>query len=66
MDPHGAVRAHGVLEATRSLAIHYGVFPLGADDQHEPVEELGVALGEQRVDPEEFWVLAPGECRDVP
>jgi L-ascorbate metabolism protein UlaG (beta-lactamase superfamily) len=66
MDPHHAVRAHRVLEATRSLAIHYGVFPLGTDLQHEPVEELAVALAEEGVDPEEFWVLAPGECREVP
>lgn len=66
MDPHGAVRAHGVLEATRSLAIHYGVFPLGADRQFEPVEELGRALEELKVDPEQFWVLAPGETREVP
>lgn len=66
MDPHGAVRAHGVLEATRSLAIHYGVFPLGADRQHEPVEELALALDEQGADPETFWVLAPGETREVP
>jgi L-ascorbate metabolism protein UlaG (beta-lactamase superfamily) len=44
MGPEGAVKAHGDLRARTSIAMHFGVFPLGDDGQHEAVEALQAAL----------------------
>jgi L-ascorbate metabolism protein UlaG (beta-lactamase superfamily) len=69
MDPADAVRAHHALDASTSVAIHFGTFQLGDDGAEEPVHELRRALaaadvlinGEPR-----FWILDQGEGRDLP
>ncbi|MDP8223059.1 MAG: MBL fold metallo-hydrolase [Candidatus Lernaella stagnicola] len=66
IDPHEAVRAHLLLEAGTSMAIHFGTFRLGDDGRLEPVEVLADALRDQNVNPDRFWALTPGESRDVP
>jgi L-ascorbate metabolism protein UlaG (beta-lactamase superfamily) len=64
--PAEAVRAHTVLGARTSLAIHFGTFPLADEGEGEPEAELASALrGAPEIAPH-FWVLRPGEGRDVP
>ena len=60
-----ALEAHAALGAGTSVAMHFGTFALGDDGQDEPVAALGEALGRRGARPR-FWVLAPGEGRDVP
>src|ERR1700682_945305 len=64
IDPQDAVKVHGVLGASTSIAIHFGTFELGDDGLEEPVRELKRAIaeaGEPR-----FWILNEGEGRDLP
>jgi L-ascorbate metabolism protein UlaG (beta-lactamase superfamily) len=63
MSPDDAVRAHRALQAGTSVAIHFGTFPLTDDGEAEPPARLRAVLAR---DPQRFWVLAPGEGRDVP
>jgi L-ascorbate metabolism protein UlaG (beta-lactamase superfamily) len=44
MGPEGALKAHGDLKSRTSIAMHFGVFPLGDDGQHEAVDTLQAAL----------------------
>jgi len=66
VDPVEAVRAHQLLGAGTSLAIHHGTFALGDDGQTEPAEELAAALADAGVSPGRFWTLEHGEGREVP
>jgi L-ascorbate metabolism protein UlaG (beta-lactamase superfamily) len=66
ISPAEAVKAFQVLKAQRAVAIHHGTFPLGDDGQDEPVEDLRQAMQRAGLSAERFWVLAPGEARDVP
>lgn len=64
ISPGEAVEAHHVLEASTSVAMHFGTFDLGDDAEHQPVEDLTRAVaksGNPRI-----WVLGFGEGRDVP
>ncbi len=65
MNPADAVKAHRKLGSKTSVGIHHSTFPLGTDDQGEPLKDLKLALLDQEVDPETFWVLAPGESKIV-
>jgi L-ascorbate metabolism protein UlaG (beta-lactamase superfamily) len=63
-DPAEAVEAHRVLNASTSMAMHYGTFNLGDDGEMEPVDELRRAIaanGNPR-----FWIMESGESREVP
>ena len=64
IDPAEAVKAHFVLKAQTSLAIHFGCFALGDDGEFEPVRDLQSAIAANG-DPR-FWILEHGEGRDVP
>lgn len=66
LSPADAVRAHQVLEAHVSVAIHYGTFRLADDGQDEPAEHLSMALNAAGVSPARFWLLPEGEGRPVP
>ena len=66
IDPAEAVRAHQVLRAGQSMGIHFGTFRLADDAEFEPVEDLATAREEAGVSEDEFWVLEPGEGRDIP
>lgn len=66
ISPAEAVKAHEVLGAGRSVAMHFGTFKLADDGEEEPVERLLEAREAARVEPDRFWVLGFGEGRDVP
>ena len=57
MSPFDAVEAHRQLEAHRSLAIHFGTFPLADDGQWEPLGDLDKALSAAGLTRDESWVL---------
>jgi L-ascorbate metabolism protein UlaG (beta-lactamase superfamily) len=63
LSPQEAVKAHGILRARHSMAIHFGTFPLGDDGEHEPVEELQRVLDEKGLGNDEFWIPGLGEGR---
>ena len=64
INPDEAVKAHEVLGASTSMAIHFGTFALGDDGELEPVRDLQRAI-EANGNPR-FWILNHGEGRDVP
>ena len=66
LSPEDAVEAHNILDAGVSMAIHFGTFALGDDGEFEPVMNLREALVEKGQANSPFWVLEPGEGRDVP
>lgn len=65
IDPAEAVRAHRLLGARQSLAIHWGVFELADDPLDEPPRLLRAALADAGLDEREFWLLQQGESRAV-
>jgi L-ascorbate metabolism protein UlaG (beta-lactamase superfamily) len=67
ISPAEAVRAHELLGAQASLAVHYNTFELGDDGYGEPVDALRAALADsEHSDERDVWVLEPGHGRDVP
>ena len=66
LNPAEAVQAHAELGAFRSLAMHYGTFRLSEEGQDKPVEDMREALATSGITDETFWLLSPGEGRDVP
>ena len=64
--PAQAVDAALALAAGTALGMHFGTFELADEGQDEPPRALAAALAAKGVPPERFWVLAPGEGRDVP
>ncbi len=66
LSPRDAVRAHDLLDARTSLAIHYGTFRLADDGQNEPLEALARALQAHNSPRPQIWALGFGEGRNVP
>jgi L-ascorbate metabolism protein UlaG (beta-lactamase superfamily) len=65
LSPAEALKAHQLVGAGTSVAIHFGTFQLGDDGIDEPVQLLHQEM--QRLTPRpRFWVLGFGEGRDVP
>jgi len=64
--PEEAVRAHQVLEARHSLAIHHSTVPLADDGMDEAPDLLDEELAKAGVSAECFWKLPPGEGHMVP
>jgi L-ascorbate metabolism protein UlaG (beta-lactamase superfamily) len=58
ISPEEAVRIHLELDARKSIAIHFGTFPLGDDGMWQPVTDLENAKNEYKVN--NFHVLEPG------
>ena len=48
-----------------SVASHFGTFALADDAQFEPLEELGQAMKEGKIDANRFVVLNRGETLEV-
>ncbi len=64
--PKESVRAHRVLGTRKSVASHFGTFPLADDGELEPLERLAEALQEEGLTPDDFRVLDFGEGWSVP
>lgn len=62
MNPDEAVRAFGLLEARRAMAIHHGCFPLADEGIDEPLEALAEALIRHGVPRERFRAVPPGSA----
>jgi L-ascorbate metabolism protein UlaG (beta-lactamase superfamily) len=64
MSPLEAIQAAIDLEATTSIATHYGTFPMADDGEDQPLEDLARALAkDRRLSPERFLALKFGEGR---
>lgn len=59
--PEEAVIIHRQLNCKKSIAMHYGTFPLADDGQQDPEEGLKEALEKQEITLEEFLLLNPGD-----
>jgi len=66
LSPGEAVDVHHALGSRVSMAIHFGTFALGDDGEFEPLVELRQALADKTTSTAEFWILEPGEGRNVP
>ena len=62
--PAEAVKIHLEIKSKRSIATHFGTFPLADDGEAEPVIELQMALQEKGISPEHFIILKEGEGRE--
>lgn len=65
-DPEEAVRVHRDVRARRSLAMHFGCFPLADDGYGEPAAELEVARRHAGITAEEFALPVPGRTLRFP
>ena len=65
LSPSEALKAHELVGADTSVAIHFGTFQLGDDGIDEPVQLLRQEM-QRLTPPPRFWVLGFGEGRDVP
>ena len=59
ISPEEAVKIHLEMKAERSIAMHFGTFPLGDDGMWQPVEDLMQARKMHQL--ENFEVIQPGE-----
>ena len=66
LGPFEAVVANRQPGARRSMAMHFGTFPLGDDGQREPLALLQRALKAANLSQDDFWVLDCGEGRNLP
>lgn len=66
MNPDEAVRAFGLLEARRAMAIHHGCFPLADEGIDDPLEALEEALDRHGVARERFRAVTPGSPWALP
>lgn len=60
MGPEGALKAHFELKSRTSIAMHFGVFPLGDDGQHEAADQLIAATGRADMNGSRFLVPSWG------
>jgi L-ascorbate metabolism protein UlaG (beta-lactamase superfamily) len=64
MSPLEALQAAIDLDATTSIAMHFGTFPLADDGEEQPLRDLAQALAQdRRLSPERFLTLGFGEGR---
>ncbi len=65
-NPAEALQAHRDLRSRRSVAFHFGAFPLADDGLHEPARDLAELLLREGLDPETFVIPNPGCVVAVP
>jgi hypothetical protein len=61
--PAQALQIHFDVNASQSIATHFGTFPLADDGEDEPQTELAKAMKHTNVAPEKFLILKEGEGR---
>lgn len=65
LSPEEAVQVHLDLQSKQSLAIHFGTFQLADEKVADPVDQLKNALKKHHLPANTFWILKPGESREV-
>jgi L-ascorbate metabolism protein UlaG (beta-lactamase superfamily) len=60
LNPEEAVQVHRRLGARRSVAMHWGCWPLADEARADPPRDLAAALAAAGVSPDAFQLLAPG------
>lgn len=65
-DPAEAVRIHRDVRSRRSLAMHFGCFPLADDSYEQPMRDFLAARNAAGLDDAEFALPAVGETRVYP
>jgi N-acyl-phosphatidylethanolamine-hydrolysing phospholipase D len=60
MNPYEAVQIHKDLRSLKSVAIHWGSFPLGEEDMKDPPKQLKMALEKENIEETEFFALEHG------
>ena len=65
INPDEAVRVHRDARSKQSVAIHFNTFRISLEPQDEPPIFLKKSLQERQVPEEEFWILQPGESREI-
>ncbi|MBU1245280.1 MBL fold metallo-hydrolase [Myxococcota bacterium] len=66
LDPADAVQAHLDLHSRRSMAMHFGTFPLADEGRLDPPHDLATALRARALAPSAFFVPEEGFGTDVP
>jgi len=66
MNPAEAVQAHLDLEASASVGMHFGTFPLTAEGIDEPLRALAEACRARNIPPSRFRTLPFGESLRLP
>jgi L-ascorbate metabolism protein UlaG (beta-lactamase superfamily) len=66
LDPYEAVQAHLDLNAKLSIGMHFGTFPLTAEDYGEPLQFLAKAKEDKGITDDEFIVLDIGTPFIIP
>jgi L-ascorbate metabolism protein UlaG (beta-lactamase superfamily) len=64
-NPEEAVKIHLALNSKKSVASHFGTFPLADDSQDDPVNDLWLALEQKGLSHDEFLALKEGESLSV-
>lgn len=62
LSPEDAVQVHRDISAEKSVAMHFGTFPLADDGLYEPVTDLQKALQDAGIPQQEFVVPWEGEA----
>ncbi len=65
INPEEAVQIHQDIQATRSVGIQWGTFPLTAEPVDEPPVRLHRALSEKNIDQDEFFTMKIGETKMI-
>ena len=61
--PEEAVRIHLELRSKKSIAAHFGTFPLADEGQEQPLQDLKQALMQNNLGTEDFIALKEGQGR---
>ena len=65
-DPSQAVEAHQILNAFRSMGVHFGTFDLSLTPYDEPAQSLRRALAKENLGENVFRALKPGDIWWIP
>ena len=65
VNPEEAVRIHQSLNASLSIGMHWGTFPLTAEPPAEPPKRLATALEKAQVSHNQFITMTIGESRVI-
>ena len=62
VSPEESVRIHLDIKSQKSIAMHFGTFPLADDGSDDPVNDLRTAMHKHQVSNDSFIVLKEGEA----